>query len=66
MSQKKDKHRQCIAYNPIIDVIGDIKKKKKKSGKITPKDVWNSVKTRMIVSTLLTTIKKDLTQLKLL
>lgn len=64
MSQKKDKHRQCIAYNPIIDVIGNIKNKK--SGKITPKDVWNSVKTRMIVSTLLTTIKKDLTQLKLL
>ena len=60
MSQKKDKHRQCIAYNPIIDVIADIKKKKKKSGKITPKDVWNSVKTRMIVSTLLTTIKKNL------
>lgn len=57
MSPKKDKHRQCIAYNPIIDVIGDIKKKKRKSGKITPKDVWNS---------LLTTIKKDLTQLKLL
>ena len=51
MSQKKDKHRQCIAYNQIIDVIGDIKKKKKKSGKITPKDVWNSVKTRMIDST---------------
>ena len=51
MSQKKYLNRQGIASTLIIDVIGDIKKKKNKSGKITPKDVWNSVKTHMIDST---------------